>query len=66
VEYLSYREDGCNKDSKCTEGVVLEIVAAVEVATAACVDLKGLVSLSLATKIVGIITVSLDRRPNLI
>jgi len=54
--------DSCH-DSKCTEGLVLEVVAAVDVATAACVNLKGVADVDLAVKIAGIfidIAVKLD------
>ena len=54
----SFPKDSC-KDSTCTQGLVLEIVAAVDVATAACVDLKGFVGLGLASDIVDVIVVSL-------
>jgi len=54
--------DSCH-DTECTKGVVAEIAVAVDVATAACVGLKGTLGLdlglSLALRIVAIITVSL-------
>jgi len=52
-------EDEC-KDSKCTESLVAEIVTAVEVATSACVELKGVLALSIAKHIVAIVIVSLE------
>jgi len=50
---------GTCKDSNCTEALVLDIVAVVDIATAACVDVKGVLSLSLAKQIADIVIVSL-------
>lgn len=55
-------EDDC-KDSKCTESLVLDIVAAVDAATVACVDLEEVLDSGLAEKIVGVVIVSLELLP---
>ena len=54
----SFPKDSC-KDSTCTQGLVVELAAAIDVATAACVDLKGFIGLGLASDIVDVIVVSL-------
>ena len=51
-----YSKDNC-KDSGCTEGVVVEIAAAIDRATHT-VDLKGSVSWSAAREILGVAVVS--------
>ena len=50
---------GTCKDAKCTDALVLDIVAAVDIAAAAFVDLEGVLSLSLAKQIADIVIVSL-------
>jgi len=52
-----YSKDNC-KDSGCTQGVVVEIAAAIDQATHT-VDLKGSVSWSVAREILGVAVVSL-------
>jgi len=55
-------EDEC-KDSKCTEGLVSEIVEVVEGTIADLVDLEGVLSLSLAKQVVAIVDVSFEPLP---
>lgn len=50
-------------DDKCTNALVLELVAAVDVATAACVNVKGFISLNLGQQIADVVAVSLDQPP---
>ena len=57
-----FPEDGC-KDAKCTETIVLEIVAAVDDATHGCVGLTGVSGSSLAEEIADVVDVSLDLSP---
>lgn len=59
-----YIEGSC-MDPNCTQTLVLEIVAAVDVATAACLNLKGISNSILAKEIADVVIVSASRRPNL-
>ena len=58
----SYVEDTCG-EAKCTESIVLEVVAAVDVATKACVGAEAALSVELAKAISDVIIVSLIPSP---
>lgn len=59
-----YSEDNC-RDDMCTETIVLNIAAAIDATTAACVDVKGMISPSLGNQIAGVVIVRPSYRPNL-
>ena len=58
----SYIKDTCG-EAKCTESLVLEVVAAVDVATKACVGAEAALSVELAKAIADVIVVSLIPSP---